>query len=374
MKTDIVGLIYTGDQNERLRELARIRSVAALPMLGRYRLIDFLLSNMVNSGMHNVGVILQRNYQSLLDQIGSGREWNLHGKRAGLTLLPPFAGSDHGSNYEGLLDALKSNLSFLRRSTERYIAVCDANMLYSIDFIDLLKQHLDKNADLTMVYTKQRDVRRNGSGRYFGLDNDGWITRLEFDPVIPRYENTYIGAFIVRREMLIDMVDRATSQGMHHFTRELLVRILQDKTYKLAGYELPGRVWYIDSVEAYYNANMDALNVRVRQDLFKPNRPVWTKLLDGIPTRYASNAKAINSLIADGCIIEGTVENSIVFRGAKIGPGAVVRGSIVMQDVVIGRDAEIENCIFDKGSLVRDGGRLIAPREYPIVVGKNLTI
>ena len=374
MKTDVVGLIYTGDQNERLRELTRIRSVAALPMLGRYRLIDFLLSNMVNSNMHNVGVVLQRNYQSLLDQIGSGREWNLHGKRAGLTLLPPFAGNDRTGNYEGLLDSLKSNSSFLRRSKERYIAVCDANMLYNIDFKDLLDYHIKKEADLTLVYTKQRDVRRNGAGRYFGLDDDNQITRLEFDPVIPRYDNTYIGLFLIRRDMLIDLVDRATSQGMHHFTRELLVRLLQERRYKLVGYELPGRVWYIDTVESYYNANMDALSDQVRKELFNLNRPIWTKLMDGMPTQYLPGAKVTNSLIADGCIIEGTVENSIVFRGARIAPGAVVRGSIIMQDVIIGKDAEIENGIFDKGSFVKEGGRLIAPREYPIVVGKNLTI
>ena len=374
MNTDIVGLIYTGENNERLQELTRMRSVAALPMLGRYRLIDFMLSNMVNSGIHNVGVILQRNYQSLLDQLGSGREWDLHGKRGGLTLLPPFATLDHNSDYEGLLDALKNNLSFLRRSKERYIAVTDSSILYSIRFEDVLKQHIETEADITLVYTKDRDARRNGSGRYIGVSEKHEVHQLEFDPTIPRLENTYLGVFLVRREMLIDMVDRATSQGYHHFTREMLYRSLMDRSYKVCGFELPEKPWVIDTVQAYYTTNMAALNKEVRDALFVKDRPILTKLRDEMPTRYAPGASVSNSLVSDGCVIEGRVENSIIFRGVTIRPGAVVKGCIIMQDALIGRNVEVENCILDKMTTIREGGRMIAPADYPIVVAKNLTI
>ena len=374
MKTDIVGLIYTGENNERLSDLTRIRSLAALPILGRYRMIDFLLSNMVNSGMHNVGIIMQKNYQSLLDQLGSGREWDLHGKRGGMTMLPPFSTQDHEGNYHGLLDALKSNMSFLRRSKERYIAVTDSSILYSLHFEELLKEHVENDADITLVYTKDRDARRNGAGRYLGVDENKVVRQLEVDPSIPRYENTYIGVFLVRRERLIDMVDRATSQGFHHFTRELLARILADGTYKVCGYELPLKPWIIDSVQAYYNANMDALTPDIRQLLFSKDRPIWTKLRDEMPTRYAKGASVSNSLVADGCIIEGKVENSIIFRGVTIRPGAMVKGCIVMQDALISRNVELENCILDKQTTIREGGRLIAPASYPTVVAKNLTI
>lgn len=374
MNTDVVGLIYTGESNDRLQELTRVRSVAALPILGRYRLIDFMLSNMVNSGMHNVGVILQRNYQSLLDQLGSGREWDLHGKRGGLTLLPPFATHDHNGNYEGLLDALKNNLSFLRRSKERYIAVTDSSILYSIRFEDVLKQHIETEADITLVYTKDRDARRNGAGRYIGVDEKHVVHQLEFDPAIPRLENTYIGVFLVRREMLIDMVDRATSQGFHHFTREMLYRILMDRSYKVCGFRLPEKPWIIDSVQAYYQTNMAALKKEVRDALFIKDRPILTKLRDEMPTRYAPGASVSNSLVGDGCVIEGRVENSIIFRGVTVRAGAVVKGCIIMQDALIGRNVEVENCILDKLTTVREGGRMIAPPDYPIVVAKNLTI
>lgn len=374
MNTDIVGLIYTGENNDRLQELTRVRSVAALPILGRYRLIDFMLSNMVNSGMHNVGVIMQRNYQSLLDQLGSGREWDLHGKRGGLTLLPPFATHNHTADYEGLLDALKNNLSFLRRSKERYIAVTDSSILYSIRFEDVLKQHIETEADITLVYTKDRDARRNGSGRYIGVDEKHEVHQLEFDPAIPRLENTYLGVFLVRREQLIDMVNRATSQGYHHFTREMLYHILMDRNYKVCGYQLPQKPWIIDTVQAYYQASMAALNKDVRDTLFQKERPILTKLRDEMPTRYAPGASVSNSLVGDGCVIEGRVENSVIFRGVTVRPGAVVKGCIIMQDALIGRNVELENCILDKLTTVREGGRMIAPPDYPIVVAKNLTI
>lgn len=374
MNTDIVGLIYTGENNERLQELTRVRSVAALPILGRYRLIDFMLSNMVNSGMHNVGVILQRNYQSLLDQLGSGREWDLHGKRSGLTLLPPFASHGHNNNYEGLLDALKNNLSFLRRSKERYVAVTDSSILYTIKFEDVLKQHIDTEADITLVYTKDRDARRNGTGRYLGVDAQQVVHQLEFDPAIPRLENTYLGVFLVRREMLIDMVDRATSQGFHHFTREMLNRILIEKRHKVCGYQLPGKPWIIDTVQAYYNVSMAGLQKEVRDTLFVKDRPILTKLRDEMPTRYAKGASVSNSLVSDGCVIEGKVENSIIFRGVTVRPGASVKGCIIMQDALIGSNVELENVILDKLTTVREGGRMIAPPDYPFVVAKNLTI
>lgn len=374
MKTDIVGLIYTGEQNDRLQELTHLRSVAALPILGRYRIIDFMLSNMVNAGIRNVGVILQRNYQSLLDQIGSGREWDLHGKRGGMQLLPPFATHNHSSAYEGLLDALKNNLSFLRRSKERYIAVTEGAILYSIRFEDVLKQHLDTEADITLVYTRDRDARRNGIGRYIGVDGAHTVRQLEFDPVIPRLENTYLGVFLVRRELLIDMVDRATSHGYHHFTREMLNGILADKAYKVCGYQLPGKPYLIDSVQAYYHANMAALDPAVRESLFDKDRPVWTKVRDEMPTRYARDASVKNSLVADGCVIEGRVENSVIFRGVTVRPGAVVKNCILMQDALISRNAEVENCIFDKMTTIRENERMVSPADYPIVVAKNLTI
>lgn len=374
MKSNIVGLIFTGDRIEDLRDLIRNRSVAALPMLGRYRLIDFLLSNMIHSGMHNIGIIMQSNYHSLMDHIGSGREWDLHGKRSGVTILPPYVSNTGGGVYDGMLDALHSNLSFLRRSSERYILVTDSYMLYRVQYDEVCARHIDTKADITLLYTKNRTVRRNGWGRYLNIHPDGIVQSMEFDPTIPHYPNTYMSAFLMRRELLIDLVDRAVAAGMHHFARELLVQLLHERMYKIAGYECPGEIWSIDSVLAYYQTNMDFLNTKVRTHVFAADRPIWTKLRDEMPARYTSTARVVNSLVADGCVIEGTVENSILFRSVAVKPGAVVRNSILMQDALINRNAEVDSCILDKQTTVREGTRMVAPRDFPIVIGKNLTI
>ena len=374
MKKNIVGLIYTGEGSSELKELTRYRSTAAMPMLGRYRLIDFNLSVMIHSGMKNVGIFMQKNYHSLMDHLGSGREWNLHGKRSGMPILPPFMNGDRVGVYEGLLDALHSNLNFLRRSTERFIAVTDSNVLYQVNFNEILDEHLEKRNDITLLYSKKSSLRRNGSGRYLDLNGFGAVTKMEFDPTIPHFENTYIGAFLVRRELLIDLLDRSVAAGQHHFSRGMLASMVANNTHRVGSFECPGNIWSIDSVPAYFKANMDFLSDSVRRQVFRDDQPIWTKLRDEMPARYLGEAKVNNALIADGCVIEGNVENSILFRGVHVRPGATVKNSIIMQDAVIHRGAELENCILDKQTTIREKVRLIAPYAYPIVVAKNLTI
>jgi glucose-1-phosphate adenylyltransferase len=373
MKQNIVGLIYTGERVDELQELTRYRNTAALPMVGRYRLIDFTLANMIHSGIKNIGIIMQKNYHSLMDHLGSGREWNLHGKRSGLTILPPFMSRENVGVYDGLLDALHNNMNFMRRSVERNIVVTDSNVLYQVDFRDMMNHHLDNKADITLLYTKDRNVRRNARGRYLQVEKDQ-VTKLEIDPTIPHFENTYVGAFIIRRELLIDLVDRGVASGQHHFSREMIAQMVSERIYRIGAYECPGHVWMIDSVESYYQCNMDFLNDKLRAQAFRDDKPVWTKLRDEMPARYMGDSLVTNTLVADGCLIEGTVENSILFRGVVVKPGAVIRNSIIMQDAVISRNAEVENCILDKQTTLREDVRLIAPRSYPLVVAKNLTI
>ena len=374
MKKKMVGLIYTGEHINQLRDLTRTRAVAALPMIGRYRMIDFPLASMIHSGIKNIGIVMQKNYHSLMDHLGSGREWDLHGKRSGMTILPPYMTYDNVGVYEGLLDALRSNINFLRRSQERYIVVTDTSIVFNVSFDDVLEQHIAKGADMTLLYSKDRAARRHGSGRYLDIDENGIVRQLECDPALPRYENTYLSCFLVRRELLIDLVDRAVSGGLHHLTRELLTQMLREKRYRVVGYECPGRVWVIDSIASYFEANMDFLCAENRALIFTRERPVWTKLRDEMPALYAQGAKVSNSLIADGCVIEGEVENSILFRGVMIRPGAVVKNCIVMQDSVIQRHAQIENVILDKQVNVQENSRLISSPSYPLVVPKDMSI
>lgn len=374
MDYSMLGIIYTGESDAQLKELTSLRSVAAVPVAGRYRMIDFSLSSMVSSGIRNVGVIMQRNYQSLMDHLGSGREWDLHGKRSGLVILPPFMTRDNVGVYTGYLDALKSNLQFLRRSKERYAVVTDTRILYTANFDEIVHAHAESGADITLLYSKDAGIRRNGSGRYLDIAENGRVRNLETDPIIPHFPNTYMEAFVIRREMLIDLVDRAVARGQHHLVRELLMDGLKDGSLRIGSYECPGKVWNIDSVQAYFDCNMDMLDSTVRKNLFYGDTAVMTKLRDEMPTRYLGEGKAVNSLVADGCVIEGTVENSILFRGVKVEKGAKIKDCIIMQDGIIMRKAELQNCILDKQTTVLDNTRLIGARNYTVVIAKDATV
>ena len=368
---NIMGMIYTGERDAQLRDLTVDRAVAALPIGARYRLIDFVLSSMVGSGVRNVGVIAQRNYNSLMDHLGSGKEWDLHGKRSGLVILPPFLTQDNVGVYAGFLDALRSNLHYLRRSKERYVVISDTHMLYTARFDDFVAAHEASGADITLMYTRDKGVRRNGAGRYIQVEEDGKVTGLEIDPSIPRMPYTYMECFCVRRELLINLVDTAVSRGQYHLTRDLLMNGIYQGTLDVRGFENTGKVWHIDSVQAYFECSMDLLKDDVRADVFPDDRPVLTKLKDEMPTKYVKGCQVKNSLIADGCIVEGTVENSILFRGVHVEKGAVVKNSIIMQDGLIQKGAELQHCILDKQATVREGQAVIGPRSYPVVIAKD---
>ena len=372
--SDIMGIIYTGEMDTRLRELTAMRAIAAVPMLSRYRLIDFPLSSMVNSGVRNVGVIMQRNYRSLLDHLGSGKEWDLHGKRSGLTFLPPFSTKDSVGVYEGFLDALRSNLPYLRSCNEKYIVLTNTFMLYQADFEDMVDEHEKSGADITLMYTKEKGVRRSSQGKYCDIQPNGQVTQIEVDPMISRFENTMMEVFCLRRELLISLIDLSTSRGHYHFTRQMLQTGVHDGSLKVHGYECKSHVWAIDSVESYYQCNMDLLDAGNRASIFPEDKPVLTKLRDEMPTRYLPGAKVANSLIADGCVIEGTVENCVLFRGVRVGKGACIRNSIVMQDGRIASMAEVNYCIMDKQSAVRESTRLIGAANYPVLITKGRTI
>ncbi|MBR4502091.1 MAG: glucose-1-phosphate adenylyltransferase subunit GlgD [Clostridia bacterium] len=374
MKNSIMGIIYTGERDQQLRELTTVRAVAAVPLCSRYRLIDFPLSSMVDSGIRNVGVIMQRNYNSLMDHLGSGKEWDLHGKHTGLQILPPFTTNENVGLYAGFLDAIRSNLNYLRRSKEKYTVITDTHMLYTTRFDDMAAAHEASGADITLLYTRDPGVRRNGGGRYLSMDENGVVTQLEVDPASPRLDATYMEAFMMEREKLIEMVDTAVSRGQYHLTRDVLMQAISTRSFKVVGFECTGKVWHLDSVQAYFECNMDLLSPETRAALFPADRPILTKLRDEMPTRYFPGATVKNSLLADGCVIEGTVENCVLFRGVRIAKGAVVRNSIIMQDGVVSEGAELDNCILDKQTLVRPNSRLIAPRSYPIVIAKQMTV
>ncbi|MBP3428340.1 MAG: glucose-1-phosphate adenylyltransferase subunit GlgD [Clostridia bacterium] len=374
---DVMGLIYTGENDIHLGELTSLRAVAALPIAGRYRVIDFQLSSMVHSGIKRVGVITQKNYQSLMDHLGSGREWDLHGK-VGLQILPPFLTRDGQGMYDGLLDSLKSNLNFLRLSSEEYIVLTNSHSIYNMDYTDAVKQHIETDADITVMYMQPSEAF-DGEGfegeadAHFTVGEDKVITAMEVGPSHPTCHCPSLKIYVARRERLLQLVEQSAANGYHHFGRDLIQRSVNNHSLKICGYEYKGYCCQMDSIQAYFNFNMSMNDPKVRAALFPAERPVYTKVRDDLPARYMGG-QCSNSLIANGCIIEGTVINSVLFRGVKVAKGAVVKNSIVMQDAQIQEGAEIDHCILDKQSVIRRNGRLIAPAAYPIVIAKKVVI
>ena len=375
---NVMGIIYTNKDDLSLRELTNQRSVAALPLAGRYRVVDFILSSMVNSGVRNVGVIMQRNYRSLMDHLGSGKEWDLHTRNNGLFLLPPFVTQETGGEYLGVLDALRANFDYLRRSKQRLALLTNSNMVFNMNFEPMIRQHEQTDADITLLYTKvRRDMELSSAGKhthaFLNVEKGGRISDMEVNPNAANYDTMYMNVLLIKRTLLMHLVDGAAAHGEHDINRELIQPAIKSGSLKVYGYEFEGYYRRIETIKSYFRCNMDLLDYNVRQELFKKS-PVYTKTRDDVPAVYREGNNVKNSLVADGCVIEGNVENCVLFRGVHIGRNASVKNAIIMQDSEIEDSVELENVILDKNVTVRAHGRLIGQVQYPIVIGKNVTL
>ena len=378
--SDVMGIIYTSKDDFKLRELTAYRAVAALPVAGRYRIIDFTRSNLVNSGVRNVGVIAQRNYHSLMDHLGSGKEWDLHTRNNGLFILPPFLTSDNDGEYSGVVEALRSNFDYLRRSQQKYAILTSSDYIMNVSFEPMIEQHIRTGADVTLMYRKvsPRDPDyanlSQRSNTYIDVSpEDGIVRDMEVHPNAASYDNLYLEVMLIKRTLLIHLINQSVAHGGVSVTKDILSPFIRSGSLKVMGYRMDGYYRRIENIKSYFNLNLDLLSGDVRRELFGKN-PIYTKTRDDVPAIYREGAQVRNSLVADGCIVEGSVENCVLFRGVHIGRGACLKNCIVMQDSEIGEYAELENAILDKVVTVRRGERLIAPKQYPIVVGKAVTV
>ncbi len=371
---DVLGMIYTGENDSRLRELTLTRAIAALPVAGRYRIIDFYVSSMVNSGIRNVGVIMQKNYHSLMDHLGSGKEWDLHSKANGLFLLPPFLTRENIGVYAGLIDAIRSNTNYLLRSKQKYVLLTGSNIIYKTDFSDMIASHMESDCDVTLLYCKDPQLKRSEFGSYLSIDKEGNVIDMEVDPITPSFDNVLMEACLIKKELLLQLVDQATAQGYHDFNRDILQRLSLKKQIHIGTYEFKEKAWLIDSIESFFQFHKDLLDHDYRSYLFSSNQPIYTKVRDEMPAQYDLDAKVLNALVADGCFIQGNVENSVLFRGVVVEPDAYVKNCIIMQDSYIESGAHIENCILDKQAVIKQNTRLIGPPAYPIVISKKVVI
>ncbi len=375
----VQGIIFSNLHDKNIPELTHRRTMASVPYAGRYRLIDFTLSNMVNSGITDVSVITHYNYQSLMDHLGAGKDWDLARRSGGIKILPPYISAfanNQNALYNSRLEALKSINYSLSRFTSEYVVLSDCDIICNIDLNDMINDHIANNADIT-VATKRVLLSRESASRnvIVDTDGDGRITDVNPYPTnVSGYRDINLNIVVINREYLQSVVLDAIAHGHSSFNRDVLSRNAMRRNYRIYKYE--GYFANITSLEDYFTHSMELLGEpENRAMLFDvKNRPIYTKVRNSPPTRYSATSSVRNSMIADGCIIDGSVENSILFRGVKVSRGASIKNSILFQDTVIGENV-FTNCIItDKNVVVRDGRILSGHESLPFFIEKGKMI
>ncbi len=368
------GLIVSGERTTRLKDLTLSRSTAAVPFGGRYRIIDFILSDMVNAGLTSVGLITEKNYHSLMDHLGSGKEWDLHRKRDGLFILPPFMTKDNAGVFRGAVDAIRSVIGYVRRTAEDYVILAWPRVVMNVDLVPMMEQHIATGADVTILYAEDGALQPEEQSQDLRLimDEKGRVTDMELNAYRPRSVNRSCDVMILRKELLEYLVEEAFARGEYDFHRDILLK--KYRTLNIMGYKYEGFLARLESIESYFAGNMALLNPDVQADLFNPRHPIYTKVKDEVAARYSVSAQVKNSLVADGCVIEGQVENSVLFRGVHVKPGARIFNSIIMQGAEIDENALLDHVILDKGVKILPGRTLQGYDSFPIVIRKNQTV
>lgn len=369
---ELHGIIFAYRSNPALRELTQHRNTCSIPYGGRYRIIDFMLSNMVNAGVSDVGLIVHANYQSLLDHVGAGKDWDLSRKHGGLRILPPFgyAPSSGVEDYIGRMDALVGVYSYLQKIRQDYVILAGGDIVANLPFADVFEQHLKSGADITAVCVRPSGNAPSDSN-YFSLGPDGTVSDVTIRPTTSmEYESAE--CYILSRALLMRLVDHAAAHKLHSFTEEILLSMVHE--LKVVPYVYDGYLARIHSVADYFARQMELLDPAVRADLFAPSRPIRTKDHSNPSTRYGPSARSQGSLIADGCIIEGEVENSILFRGVTVEQGAKVSNCILMQSTTIHENAVLAYAIADKDVTIHSGRMLMGHVTYPLTIAKNSVI
>ena len=376
-KAEALGIIFPNSYDSLVPDLVSERLMASIPFASRYRMCDFMISSMVHCGIDNISILVRKNYHSLLDHLGNGREWDLARKNGGLNIVPPFAQTQI-KVFSGRIEALESIRGYLIKQTEKYVILSDANIAVNFDFNALLDAHIKSGADVTMVYRKQEIpqslIRQSTAGMdlYYALGINGdRVSKIYINPKESGEMNFSLNIYVIDRELLIRMVDEAYLHGDVYFVRDILEKKIDQLDVR--GFCYDGYVAHIHDMNSYFEENMRLLKEENINALFSGNQ-IYTKIRDDNPTRYINGAKAKNVMVADGCVIEGEVENSVLFRGVKIGKGAKVKNCVLMQDTVIEDNASVEYVITDKNVTISEGKSLTGNDTFQVYVAKGQVV
>ena len=366
---NVMGIIFANDAS--LGALTLNRTMASLPFGGRYRQVDFHLSNMAAAGIHHVGIISRHNYQSLMNHVGSGEEWGMELEEGGLEFLTPYAMSVTDS-YRGKLDALHSVMNFLNYGPEdEYVVMADSAILSNIDLLDVLDNHIKSGKELTVV---TKDGIANGTKQLdlaLKLDSKGEICDMAVDFVADESYLASMDIFVLTKKYLRETVRQFIARNKFHMDRDLVLGQWQKGELSVNVYPFKGAVLFNDTIEEYFRNSLALIDKDVRHDLFFYNHPVFTKVRDRVPTYYGEESSVDNCLVADGCMLEGNVRDSVLFRQVSVGAGSKIENCLIMNDTVIGENCELKYVILDKDVVLQDGTKLIGTPTCPVIIKRG---
>ena len=352
-----------------MRELSQKRAICAMPIAGSYRSIDFTLSNMTNSHIQKVAVFTQYNARSLNEHLNSSKWWDFGRKQGGLYVFTPAVTAENSNWYRGTADAIYQNLQFLKDSHEPYVVIASGDCVYKLDYNKVLEYHIEKKADITVVC---RDMEAGTNVERFGtirMNEESRIEEFEEKPLQAKTNTISCGIYVVRRRLLIEMIEKCAEEDRYDFVRDILIRYKDLK--RIYGYKIKDYWRNIASVDDYYSTNMDFLKADVRNYFFKQYPDVYSKVDDLPPAKYNPGSQVRNSLVSSGCIVNGVVENSVIFKKSYIGNNCVIKNSIILNDVYIGDNTHIENCIVESRDTIRANSYFVGEGEVKIVVERN---
>lgn len=365
-----IGIVLAGGNSNRMKELSNKRAVAAMPIAGGYRSIDFVLSNMSNSHIQKVAVFTQYNAKSLNEHLNSSKWWDFGRKQGGLYVFTPTTTPENSYWYRGTADAIAQNIDFLKNSHEPYVVIASGDGIYKLDYAKVLEYHIAKKADFTVVTA---DVAGKDDPSRFGViktDADGRVIDFEEKPISTDGSQVSTGIYIVRRRQLIELIEKAKEEERYDFVKDILIRYKNVK--RVYAYPMDSYWSNISTVSSYYNTNMDFLKKDVRDYFFRQYPDIYSKIDDLPPAKYNAGSCVKNSLVSSGCIVNGYVENSILFKKAYVGNNCVIKNSIILNDVYIGDNTRIENCIVESRDTIRANTNYVGnDGEIKIVVEKN---
>lgn len=370
---NVLGMIFANIHEEALDSITALRTMGSVPFCSRYRLIDFPLSNMVESQITKIGVVTNANFNSLMDHVGTGKPWDLSRKNGGIYMLPPYS-INSVTMWGNRIDAIYGNIGFLHQSNQEYVLMSDCYNVINLDYEKLFDAHENSGADITIVTVKGKAPAHINSVLVCkDIADDGRIVEAAVDPDIDGEVNYSTNIVLIKKYLLETLVTNAHSRNEVSFQKNVLMNYI--KTGKVYAFDATDSfIGTIDGVQSYFDISMNLLDKANKNKLFNPERPIYTKERDDMPTLYGKDAKVNNSLVADGCEIKGTVENCILFKGVKIEEGAVVKNSILMQDTVIGRNSNINYIIADKNVSVKSEIELSGAANYPVSLSKGTRV